>query len=83
MRIALPGDRLLRGTVSGLAGDVVRHVGFSRIKPEQRLGAWARVLALTAAYPERTFSAVTVGRARAGVSRQRRVTVARLAPPPH
>ena len=82
VRIALPGDRFLRGTISGLAGDVVRHVGFSRIKPQQRLGAWVRVLALTAAFPERTFSAVTVGRARSGVSRQRRVTVARLAPPP-
>ncbi|HEV7753953.1 MAG TPA: exodeoxyribonuclease V subunit gamma [Baekduia sp.] len=82
VRIALPGDRFLRGTISGLIGDVVRHVGFSRIKAQQRLGGWARVLALTAAFPERTFSAVTVGRARAGVSRQHRVTVARLAPPP-
>jgi exodeoxyribonuclease V gamma subunit len=82
VRIALPGDRFLRGTISGLTGDVVRRVGFSRIGAEQRLGAWARVLALTAAFPDRTFSAVTVGRARAGVSRQRRVTVARLAPPP-
>ncbi|MGO9900812.1 MAG: exodeoxyribonuclease V subunit gamma [Solirubrobacteraceae bacterium] len=81
VRIALDGGRLVRGTISGLAGDVVRHVGFSRVNAEQRLGAWARVLALTAAFPERTFSAVSVGRARASVSRHRRVSVARLAPP--
>lgn len=81
VRIALPGERLLRGTISGLAGDVVRHVGFSRVKAEQRLGAWARVLALTAAFPERIFSAVTVGRARAGAPRRSRVTLARVAAP--
>jgi exodeoxyribonuclease V gamma subunit len=81
VRISLDDGRLVSGTISGLAGDVVRHVGFSRVNAEHRLGAWARVLALTATFPERTFSAVTVGRARAGVSPQRRVTVARLAPP--
>ncbi|MDX6728935.1 MAG: exodeoxyribonuclease gamma subunit [Baekduia sp.] len=81
VRIAWPGQRFLRGTISGLAGDVVRHVGFSRVNARQRLGAWARVLALTAAFPERRFSAVTVGRARTGVPRHRRVTVARVAPP--
>ena len=81
VRIALPGERFLRGTISGLAGDVVRHVGFSRINAHQRLGAWARVLALTTAFPERSFSAVTIGRARAGAARNRRVTVARVAPP--
>jgi exodeoxyribonuclease V gamma subunit len=81
VRISLEDGRLVRGTISGLAGDVVRHVGFSRVNAEQRLGAWAHVLALTAAFPERTFSAVTVGRARADVSRHRSVTVARLAPP--
>jgi exodeoxyribonuclease V gamma subunit len=81
VRIPLPGKRFLRGTISGLAGDVVRQVGFSRVKPEQRLGAWVRILALTAAYPERTFLAVTVGRARSAAPRRRRVTVARVAPP--
>ncbi|HEV7806507.1 MAG TPA: exodeoxyribonuclease V subunit gamma [Solirubrobacteraceae bacterium] len=81
VRIALPGERFVRGTISGLAGDVVRDVGFSRISAHQRLGAWARVLALTTAFPERSFSAVTIGRARAGAARNRRVTVARVAPP--
>jgi len=81
VRIALPGERFLRGTISGLVGDVVRHVGFSRVSAQQRLGAWARVLALTAALPERTFSAVTVGRARSGAPRRSRVTVTRLGPP--
>jgi exodeoxyribonuclease V gamma subunit len=81
VRIPLPGARFLRGTISGLTGDVVRHVGFSRVKAHQRLGAWARVLVLTAAFPERTFSAVTVGRARSAALSRRRVTVSRVAAP--
>jgi len=80
VRIALPRERFLRGTISGLAEDVVRHVGFARINAHHRLGAWARVLALTIAFPERTFSAATIGRARAGAARNRRVSVARVAP---
>lgn len=82
VRIPLAGERFLRGTISGLEGDVVRHVEFSRVKPEHRLGAWVRVLVLTAAFPGRAFSAVTVGRARSGTPRRRHVTVARVAPPP-
>ena len=81
VRVTLDDGRLLRGTISGLVGDVVRYVGFSRVSAKQRLAAWARVLALTAAFPERPFSAITVGRARQGVPSSRRVTVARINPP--
>jgi exodeoxyribonuclease V gamma subunit len=81
VRLPLGDGRTLAGTVSGLAGDVVQVVTYSRLNARQRLGAWARVLALTAACPDRAFSAVTVGRARRDAPRQRRVTVARVPPP--
>jgi exodeoxyribonuclease V gamma subunit len=74
------GARSLAGTVSGVIGDVLALVTFARVNARQRLAAWARVLALTAEYPERPFSAVTVGRARRDAPRTRRVTVARIPP---
>jgi exodeoxyribonuclease V gamma subunit len=80
VHVRLPDGRALGGTVSGLAGDVVGHVTFSRVNARDRLGAWARVLALTAADPERRFAAVTVGRARRSVQRYKQLTVARIPP---
>jgi exodeoxyribonuclease V gamma subunit len=77
IRLALPGERTLSGTVAGVVGDELRTVTFSRIGTRQRLAAWVRLLALTAALPERPWSAVTVGRALQGEG----VTVARLRPP--
>lgn len=81
VRVTLDDGRLIGGTISGLRGDVLQHVRFSRIGPRQRLGAWARLLVLTAAFPERKFSAVSVGRARKGISRRLSVSVARAASP--
>jgi exodeoxyribonuclease V gamma subunit len=79
VHLPLPGGGLLMGSVPGVHGDLVRAVAFSRVGPRQRLTAWVRLLALTAAHPERPFAAATVGRARAGARRGSEVTVARIA----
>src|ERR1700754_3773604 len=49
-----------------------------RVNPPPRLAAWVRLLALTAAHPERPFEALTVGRAPSGSDA--RVTIARIPP---
>jgi exodeoxyribonuclease V gamma subunit len=79
--VSIPIDgsaRRLAGTISGLHGDVLPVVTFARVNARHRLGAWARVLALTAADPERAFSAVTVGRPRAGANERAQLTIARI-----
>jgi exodeoxyribonuclease V gamma subunit len=63
VRIALPGGRLLNGTVAGVHGDVLLTTTYSRVSAKHRLAAWVRLLVLTAARPQRAFSAATVGRA--------------------
>jgi exodeoxyribonuclease V gamma subunit len=47
------------------------------VRPRDRLRAWVRLVALSAARPERPFESVVIGRARAGV-RGAAVTVARI-----
>jgi len=63
VRVVLAGGRLVTGTVNGLRGDVLLSVAFARLSAKHRLAAWVRLLALAAAHPERSFTAVTVGRA--------------------
>ncbi|HEY7622574.1 MAG TPA: hypothetical protein VH834_22575, partial [Solirubrobacteraceae bacterium] len=76
VRLALPDGRLLGGTVPGVSGDVLRAVTYSKLGARHRLAAWVRLLALTAARPDREFAAATVGRASGDAS----VTIARIAP---
>ena len=75
VRISFPDGRMLGGTVPGVNGDVLRSVNYSRMAPKHRLAAWVRLLALTAARPERPFEAATIGRGGSGIA------VARLRPP--
>ncbi len=76
VRVALRDGRILSGTVTGVAGDVLRTTTYSVVAAKHRLAAWARLLALTASWPQRPFSAVTIGRA----SGDDDVRVARIPP---
>ncbi len=77
--VSLPGGRMLAGTATGVCGDTIRSVSYSRVRPRDRLRAWVALLALTAARPDRAFESVVIGRARIGV-RWANVTVARIPP---
>jgi len=77
VNLALPDGRTLAGTVTGVCGDTIRAVSYSKARPHDRLGAWVKLLALTAARPERRFESLVVGRARSGAYRAD-VTVARV-----
>jgi exodeoxyribonuclease V gamma subunit len=78
VRVRLPGDRLLSGTVPGVYGDLLRTVTFSRVNARHRLAAWVRLLALTTAHPDRPFAAATVGRAARRAGSGATATVVRL-----
>jgi exodeoxyribonuclease V gamma subunit len=78
VRLALPDGRTLAGTVAGVHGDTIRRVSYSRVRPRDRLGAWVRLLALSAGRPERRFESAVIGRARAGAF-DAQTTVARIA----
>ncbi|MCA1841886.1 MAG: exodeoxyribonuclease V subunit gamma [Actinobacteria bacterium] len=87
VNVALAGGRILLGTVPGVidrgpAGLLLRPVSYSRLAPKQRLAAWVRFLALTAAHPDRPVEAATIGRFRHSGRRKGAVSVALLAPLP-
>jgi exodeoxyribonuclease V gamma subunit len=78
VNITLGDGWRLVGTVPQVRGDVLRAVSFSRLGPHQRLQTWLRFLALTLAYPDRSFTAITVGRQRENGPPGTDVSVARL-----
>ena len=79
VNLELPGSRTLAGTVTGVCGETVRTVSYSRVRPRERLRAWVRLLALTAARPERPFESVVIGRSRPDAYTGE-LTVARIRP---
>jgi exodeoxyribonuclease V gamma subunit len=76
--LTLPGWPGLVGTVPRVRGDVVQLVTYRRMQPALRLAAWVQLLAVTAAQPDRPFSAVTIGRAEKRSSRT--VSISEIAP---
>ncbi|PVZ11070.1 exodeoxyribonuclease V subunit gamma [Actinomycetospora cinnamomea] len=52
----------LVGAVGGVHATTLVTVTYSRLAPKHRLRAWVSLLALAAAYPDRPWRAVTVGR---------------------
>jgi exodeoxyribonuclease V gamma subunit len=79
VKVALRDGRSLSGTVPDVSGHVVAPINFSRLGANHRLATWVRLLALTAADPERPFEALTIGRAPSGGG-PARVSVARIPP---
>jgi exodeoxyribonuclease V gamma subunit len=80
VNIALPDGRTLAGTVTGVCGDTLRAISYSRLRPRDRLRAWVKLLALSAARPDRPFTSLVIGRARTGASYHADVSVARISP---
>ncbi len=72
--ITLPDGTRLTGTVGGIHGHLMLAVSYSRLGPRQRLAAWVRLLALSAAHPEIALEGVTIGRG----GRQQPVDVRRI-----
>ncbi len=62
VNVELPDGRWLVGTVPGVRRGTIAACTFSKLRPKQRLQAWAHLLALSAAHPELAPSSVTVGR---------------------
>ena len=61
--VDLGGGRRLRGTVPGVYGERLVPVGYSRLAASHRLQSWVSVLALSASDPDRSWTALTIGRA--------------------
>ncbi|MDO9456898.1 exodeoxyribonuclease V subunit gamma [Nocardioides sp.] len=67
--VDLGGGRRLSGTVTGVYGSRLLTLGYSRLKPRQRLLSWIDLLALSAGRPDESFTAHAVGREKAGPRR--------------
>ncbi len=78
--IALPGGRSVVGTVPGVRDETVVRCTYSKLGPKHRLRAWAHFLALSAAHPERSPSAVTIGQAEGSTPSKPRLSTSTFGP---
>jgi exodeoxyribonuclease V gamma subunit len=78
VNLSLDDGRRLSGTVAGVCSHTIRVVSYARVKPRHRLGAWARLLALSAMRPEVAYESIVIGRARSSVKARAQVTTARI-----
>ncbi len=62
--VDLDSGARVSGTVPGVHGDRIVRVVYSKLGAKHRLRAWVYLLAVVAAYPDRDWSAATVGRGR-------------------
>ena len=80
VQVTLGDGRLLSGTVGVRGDDVLANTTYSRLAAKHRLAAWVRLVAATAAAPERPLSAATIGRA--GRDAGERAVMVSVIPPP-
>jgi exodeoxyribonuclease V gamma subunit len=69
VEVDLGSGRRLTGTVSGVLGSRIVALHYSRLAAKHRLPAWIDLLALSAARPDESWTAHTVGRSKAGPTR--------------
>jgi exodeoxyribonuclease V gamma subunit len=78
VHVELADGRLVTGAVSGVHGDTMVSVGYSRLGARQRIAAWTRFLALAASMPGRTVIGISVGRGQPRSNGSPRIMVAEL-----
>ncbi|MDQ1618886.1 MAG: exodeoxyribonuclease gamma subunit, partial [Actinomycetota bacterium] len=71
--VRLTDGARLTGTVSGVRGDTLLSMTYSRLAARHRLLAWIDLVALTVARPDHVWRAVAVGRGRGRKGAQRSV----------
>ena len=80
VEVPLSDGRRVVGAVDDLTGTCLTRMAYSKLAATHRLGAWIRLLALTAADPEPAWHALTLGRARQGAPKGSVVSAAVLTP---
>ena len=80
VNVELGEGRTLLGTVPDVVGDTVVTLQYSRVRPKHRLAAWVRLLAATAAHPDRELRGLVVGKCRDSSKKKMSVTWATIDP---